>query len=115
MKGIRVGVCFNSLYTLVAQVKRYHQQVRRSMREMSFSDPEHLQRAGITYSAMGVETDGRLRQNAHIHHVGYDQHVHHPAGIPRLPPKLLRRQHTWHDVSALTRDVDVIEQITTSV
>lgn len=66
---------------------------------MSLSDPELLQKAGTC--------DGRG---------GHDNYVHYrEQGIPRLPPKLLRRQNTWHDVSVLTRDVDVIEQITTSV
>lgn len=71
--------------------------MKRSLREMSLSDPELLQKTG---------TCGSL---------GRDDYIHYEHGIPRLPPKLLRRQHTWHDVSVLTRDVDVIEQITTSV
>lgn len=67
--------------------------MRRSLREMSLSDPELLQKTA-TYGG---------------------DYTHYEHGIPQLPPKLLRRQHTWHDVSVLTRDVDVIEQITTSV
>jgi len=87
------------------------------MREMSFSDPEHLQRIGITCPPSFQVVQDRYSQHQHIRHphVTYDQQGA-ASGIPRLPPKLLlRRQHTWHDVSTLTRDVDVIEQITTSV
>ena len=62
-----------------------------AIREMSFSDPEHIQKVGTG-----------------------EQYLQY-TDIPRLPAKILRRQHTWHDVSVLTRDVDVIEQITTSV
>ncbi|KAI9557615.1 hypothetical protein GHT06_017443 [Daphnia sinensis] len=81
---------------LPPEVKRYR-MLKCSLREMSLSDPELLQKAGAC--------DGR-----------HDDYVHYrEQGIPRLPPKLLRRQNTWHDVSVLTRDVDVIEQITTSV
>ncbi|XP_046644820.1 monocarboxylate transporter 3-like isoform X3 [Daphnia pulicaria] len=77
---------------LPPEVKRYR-MLKRSLREMSLSDPELLQKAGTC-----------------------DYGIHYrEQGIPRLPPKLLRRQNTWHDVSVLTRDVDVIEQITTSV
>ncbi|XP_045031591.1 uncharacterized protein LOC116925378 isoform X2 [Daphnia magna] len=83
---------------LPPEVKRYR-MLKCSLREMSLSDPELLQKAGTC--------DGRG---------GHDDYVHYrEQGIPRLPPKLLRRQNTWHDVSVLTRDVDVIEQITTSV
>ena len=63
----------------------------RTIREMSFSDPEHIQKVGMS-----------------------ERYVHYPD-IPQLPPKVLRRQHTWHDVRQLTRDVDLIEQMTTSV
>lgn len=67
------------------------------MREMSFSDPDQLQKIG-TWAGPGA-----------YHH--YDHHQR--SQVPKLPAKLLRRQHTWHDISALSRDV--IEQITTSV
>lgn len=82
--------------------------MRRSLREMSLSDPEHLPKIGICSSLAlrGTNRGSSVRDH-------YFQYEH--GGIPRLPPKLLRRQHTWHDVSMLTRDVDVIEQITTSV
>lgn len=69
------------------------------MREMSFSDPDQLQKIG-TWAG----------RNAACRYERYGQ-----RHVPKLPAKLLRRQHTWHDISALTRDVDVIEQITTSV
>lgn len=69
--------------------------MKRSLREMSLSDPELLQKTS-TYP-------------------GRRDYAHYEQGIPQLPPKLLRRQNTWHNVSVLTRDVDVIEQITTSV
>jgi hypothetical protein len=71
---------------------------------MSFSDPEHLPTIGI---------NGHYTYNGHNYY--QQQQPGHLDDIPRLPNRILRRQHTWHDVSALTRDVDVIEQITTSV
>lgn len=69
------------------------------MREMSFSDPDQLQKIGTWAGGDGYRYERYDRQRQ----------------IPKLPAKVLRRQHTWHDISGLTRDVDVIEQITTSV
>ena len=94
------------------KVKRYQQHLRRSLRDMSFSDPEHLPRIGTCPADMG--SLGRsIRRPGHHH----QQQQQQRSSLPRLPASslLLRRQNTWHDVSVLKRDVDVIEQITTSV
>jgi len=69
----------------------------QTIREMSFSDPEHMQKVGVSGASQ-----------SHAHYGGSED-------IPRLPSKILRRQLTWHDVRELSRDVDLIEQITTSV
>jgi len=76
---------------LPPQIKHGRTGRFRTIREMSFSDPEHIQKVGIA-----------------------QRYVHYPD-VPQLPSKVLRRQHTWHDVRQLTRDVDLIEQMTTSV
>jgi hypothetical protein len=99
------------------QVKR--QRAKMALREMSISDPEHLQKIGRG-NGNGSGGGGRRLGNASRF---YD------IGVSRLPSKLLllRRQNTWHDVSILAppappsampklrTGVDVIEQITTSV
>ena len=86
-----------------------------ALREMSISDPEHLQKIG--------------RGNGNGNGRGNNGRRFYDIGVSRLPSKLLllRRQNTWHDVSILAppgppsltpklrTGVDVIEQITTSV